>query len=311
MTIMTPGKTFRARSYFMLLCGGIVVLLLGSAHAADNNRAATSAAAPKYTQGLLWKIETPGQRSSYIFGTIHTDDARVIELPQPVKTAFNRADSFIMEVLADAEGLAAIAAGMVYDGDQTLAATIGPKLYAETRQALADRGLPPTAIEKQKPWVAVMLLSMPPPTTGQFLDLLLYRRAVEQKKPAYGLETAAEQIEVFDGLMLPDQIALLKETLRARHHFNKYWEQLIAAYLARDLAALMAVAKKHGLGDARLQRVLEERLLGRRNRIMAARMEPRLKEGNAFVAVGAAHLPGRDGVLQLLERNGHRVTAVY
>ena len=57
--------------------------------------------------------------------------------------------------------------------------------------------------------------------------------------------------------------------------------------------------------------MIQERLLPRRNHLMVKRMIPRLKEGNAFVAVGCAHLPGDEGMVNLLVEQGYKVTRVY
>ena len=62
---------------------------------------------------------------------------------------------------------------------------------------------------------------------------------------------------------------------------------------------------------SRFARVYAERLLDIRNRLMVARMMPRLGEGNALVAVGALHLPGRRGILNLLAEEGYHIARVY
>lgn len=262
--------------------------------------------AGKYTHGLLWKIESPRSAPSYLFGTIHTDDARVLALPAVVAQTLARAASFTTEMAFDADAMSTTVQTMFYTDGRTLADVIGPALYAETRQALLEHGQSSEGIERQKPWVAVLMLSMPRPG-GLFLDMALQMQAVQQQKPVHGLETTAEQLAVFDDLALDDQIELLRHTLSVRQHFAAQFEELTRAWLARDLARLMALMDQDA-PDARLAKLLIERLFTQRNERMARRMEPRLSDGNAFIAVGAGHLPG---VLALLEARGHRVTPVY
>jgi uncharacterized protein YbaP (TraB family) len=65
------------------------------------------------------------------------------------------------------------------------------------------------------------------------------------------------------------------------------------------------------IGDQRLADDLQRRLIRDRNRLMAERMQPYLEQGRAFVAVGALHLPGADGLLQLLQQRGYALQVVY
>lgn len=265
----------------------------------------------QYTRGLLWRVESSGRAPSYLFGTIHSSDPRVLALPTPVKQAFERSASFTMEMVTDGSALVAMAETMFLGDGQTLKQLTGEALYAEIRDALAARGLPDFGLEKQKPWVVLMTLSTPPSRGGMFLDLALQLQATMAGKPVHGLESMGEQLAVFDELPVEDQVALLRETVKAQRESEAQLEALTRAYLTRDLAELMATVERFRPGDARLYNTLMQRLLDDRNRRMAERMEARLAEGDAFIAVGAAHLPGRDGLLALLASRGYRLTAVY
>ena len=310
---MTGPHTF-LKYLFTLFCA--LLFTSGTALAATATNADVSAqakppAAVKYAKGLLWKIEASGARPSYLFGTIHSEDKRVTVLPEPVVKAFDASGRFIMEAIIDGEGLVQMAEAMYFSDGRTLEQVAGKELYAESVKALAARGIPPLDVEKQKPWAVMMALSMPPPKTGEFLDLILQERATRQNKSVSGLETIQEQLAVFDELPLPDQVALLKEAVQEQDRFEKDLEEMIEAYLARDLAALADAGVKHKPDDDRLFRSVMDRLLTRRNTRMATRLGPILKDGGAFIAVGAAHLPGESGLLNLLAKAGYRVTPVY
>lgn len=307
---MSPlNCAFGAPCRALLLC----LAVLGYAPVAADNTAATTASASweKYTRGLLWRVAAPGAPPSYLFGTLHTDDPRVTTLPAEIRAAFDRAHSFTMEMVADDAAFATMATLMFFDDGRTLPALLGEALYGETRRILKQEGLPHEGIERQKPWVIVVLLSAPRPRHGLFLDLELQAQAQAQSKPIYGLETIAEQLSVFNDLPMPDQIALLKGTLQMHDQARAQLEELTLAYLARDLRRIMSIAQQHRPADSRLHAALMQRLLKDRNVRMAERMRARLNHGNAFIAVGAAHLPGPDGLLYLLERGGYRISAVY
>jgi uncharacterized protein YbaP (TraB family) len=310
----TTGPHSLLKYLFTLFCA--LLFTSGTALAATATNAGVAAlskplAAAKYTKGLLWKIEAPGAKSNYLFGTIHSEDKRVTALPEPVIKALDASSRFTMEAIIDGDGIVYMAEAMYFSDDRTLEQVVGKKLYAESVKILAARGIPTQGVEKQKPWAVMMALSMPPPKTGEYLDFILQERATRQNKPVSGLETIQEQLAVFDELPLPDQVALLREAVQEQDKFEKELEEMIGAYLARDIAALAEAGTKHKPEDDRLYRSVMDRLLTQRNTRMAARMGPILKDGGAFVAVGAAHLPGESGLLNLLEKAGYRVTPVY
>jgi uncharacterized protein YbaP (TraB family) len=291
--------------------GGIAShAVFGADAARDACTPSDRSATCRYQKGVLWKLERSGSNPSYLFGTIHVADRRVTDLPPIVRDTFNSARSFTMELLIDGSGLAQMAETMFFTDGRTLEAAIGAQRYAAVQRLFAERGLPQTDLQRQKPWVIVMMLSSPRPG-GIALDLQLQLDAMQQQKPTHGLETLAEQLAVFNELALDDQLALLDATLRQAPKLDAMIESMVQAYLARDLARVMAIMDSSALEDRRLQETVMARLVTTRNQRMFERMRPRLDEGSAFIAVGAAHLAGRGGLLPLLEQAGWRVTPVY
>lgn len=134
------------------------------------------------------------------------------------------------------------------------------------------------------------------------------QRAAARGLPIYGLERIDEQIAVYDRLSLDQQIALLEAAVAENPRIDCWWEEVIKpAWLARDTATLHALMPRTIAGDD----VLWRRLIVERNARMVERMEPRLREGDALIAVGAAHLPGERGILALLEARGYRIDRVF
>lgn len=262
-------------------------------------------------RGLLWKIERENQKASYLFGTIHLADPRVTNLPAPVRSVFDAADSLVVEVVPDMESMARLTQLMRFNDGGTLTKAVGARTVADARAALAKRGIPLTDIDSLKPWAITLMLLTPDLNGALPLDLLLQTRASERGIVVTGLETMDEQIAVFDGLSLDDQRDLLDATLRDQAEVAGRTEALIRAYLARDLEALQALADADRLANPTLHATVMRRLLMERNRRMVKRMQSRLRRGNAFIAVGAAHLPGPQGLVELLEREGYRLSAVY
>lgn len=268
--------------------------------------------AENFKRGLLWKIETKGVAPSYLFGTFHTNDPRITTLPCPVEEVFGRTASYTMEVIANGAGISSMAEAMYFSDGKKLKDVIGDTLYQETLRAIRTGEVTTgVTIDHMKPWAVMMMLSSPRSGSGLFLDLALQLRAIFRDKPTYGLESMQEQIAVFNGMSLEDQIVLLRDAVQSKQRPQDAVEEIAQAYLKRDLAALQALNEKYKPQDARVYNTVMDRLLVQRNINMATRMRTRLQEGNAFIAVGALHLPGDTGLLRLLRDAGYRVTRVY
>ena len=262
-------------------------------------------------RGLLWKVEGKNQKPSYLFGTIHIADPRVTNLPPPVRTVFDAADALLVEVVPDVESMARLTRSMRFSDGRTLTQVIGAPMVADAQAALTKRGIPLVEIESLKPWAIALMLLTPDLNGALPLDLALQTRASERGVTVAGLETMDEQIAVFDDLSFDDQRVLLEATLRDQAAIAGRTEALTQAYLDRDLVKLQALSDADELDDPKLHARVTRRLLTERNRRMVDRMQSRLRRGNAFIAVGAAHLPGPQGLIRLLESEGYRLSAVY
>lgn len=267
-------------------------------------------------QGLLWKIE-PGstggkQKTSYLFGTMHSEHIAIVTLPEPVRDAFMQADRVILEVVLDSPTLASLNDLMQISDGPDLPTQIGQPLYRQTAQAVAQQGMPEHVLRTMKPWAAAMTLMVPKANTGLFLDRVLYLEALAKGKPVSGLESAAEQMQVFEQMSKPDQITLLQQAVEAFPQLDEMFAAMRAAYLKRDLKALVKLTDDgmQGANSEFVQR-FKDRVIGQRNQRMLQRLQQPLQAGGAFVAVGALHLPNRDGLLTLLRQQGYKVTPIY
>jgi uncharacterized protein len=271
-----------------------------------------AAAASGFTRGLLFEVSGAGPAPSYLFGTIHSDDPRVLTLPERVQTGFDLADGFVMEAIPDPEAVEKARRVMVFGDGRRLSAILPMDLYRQVVEVAASRGLTTAAIEPLKPWALVTLLSAPPSRSGEFLDLLLYRTAQEQGKPVAGLETLSEQMAILDGLTEAEQIALLRETLATIGELGEVQTRLVAAYVRRDLDSLTQLnAMYRRWGSPDLAERVQELAIDERNARMAERLRPLLEQGGRFIAIGALHLPGPKGVLQRLADAGLAVRMLY
>lgn len=262
--------------------------------------------------GLLWEVSKPAIAASHLFGTIHSEAPEVTQLDGPVQAVFESAHSVVLEVLLDTGAMQYSSGAMLLLDGRTLPGIIGAGLFSEAARAASSRGIPEPVLEHMKPWAVAVTLSMPLPETGQVLDRVLYEAALQANKPVHGLESIREQLDVFDTLPEADQILLLRDALENFPELDALHAELLQAYKRRDLGALLAINEASlETGDRQLADAFQRRLIGDRNRLMVERMQPYLEQGRAFVAVGALHLPGPDGLLQLLQQRGYSVRAVY
>jgi uncharacterized protein YbaP (TraB family) len=266
-----------------------------------------------YGKGLLWQIEKAGSAPSYLFGTIHSEDPRVLELPEAVSERLQAATSFSLEIQLDSSLTELFMERMFLPEGKKLARLIGTEAFLQTFQALSEHGLPFEVVSRLQPWAATLFLSTPPVKTGQYLDLILYERAKSSGKALHGLETADEQLAIFESFSTQDQIKILKETLKNQDGIKETLEATHILYLQRDLAGLQELMDKQvrASKEKKLNQKFMKRLVDDRNRRMAERMQPRLQEGNAFIAVGALHLPGTKGILKILEKQGYTLSLLY
>lgn len=265
----------------------------------------------KYEKGLLWKIRST-DATSYIFGTMHSEHPAVVELPEQVQNAFSQVDRVVLEIVLDRATIARLSeATRIADGPE-LPSLLGSALYNQVSSAMADYGIPRHALKDMKPWAVATTLLTPKTNTGLFLDRVLYLGALAKGKPVIGLETADEQMAAFDDMPTDMQVALVRDSLALVPRLDGLYAEMRARYIARDLAGLMELNESLlDESDAELANTFMQKIVVDRNHRMAERLEPWLESGTTFVAVGALHLPGKEGLLNLLAEEGYDVEAVY
>ena len=269
-------------------------------------------------KGLLWKVERDGVAPSWVFGTMHVSDERVTALPKPLEEVLTKVDSLSLELIFH---------DRMNDGDdesrtlgdgRRLKDIIGPRMFSKIVARLGGGRHVAAEVNKLKPWAVALNLgpqSSEPRRRAQgmvFLDHLLQYIAAERGARVFALETFAEQMQIFDGIPMRQQVAMLRHALRESGTGKQASEAMIKNYLAQDMQAIHETSiGRLRRQDPEFARIYTERLLYLRNRLMVARMQPRLGEGNALVAVGALHLPGRRGILNLLAQEGYHIARVY
>jgi uncharacterized protein len=276
-------------------------------------------------KGLLWKIEKNGTAPSYLFGTMHVTDPRVTHLSSAARRAFDASETVVIEtteVLDQAKMMAAITQNpeltMFTDGT-TLTSLMSPQDADIVVKALETRGIPSVSVAKMKPWMLSAMVALPAcelarkASGAPVLDVKLAEQAKASGKALEGLETVAGQLEAMALLPMDFHISGLVETLRLGDRIYDVIETMITLYLRGETGMfwpLFRAALPGEEADHSGYAAFEETMIDARNKVMAEHARPFLDRGKAFIAVGALHLPGSDGLVEILRRDGYRVGAV-
>ncbi len=263
-------------------------------------------------QGLLYQFQKPGGEVHYLFGTMHATDPRVLEILEHIEESLAKSSQLVMEMVPDISAMLSSGASMMLPDGQTLQQLLGDELYAKVLAAVTDKGLTDAILQHFKPWAVAVTISIPE-LQGAFLDQRIYQLALANGQAVYGLETAAEQLAIFDGLDQSLQVKMLQETLQQLPEFPAMFDSMVNAYIARDLAALQQLTLEYELSssDEALADWFRQELIEKRNIRMAERLEKLLEQGTSFVAVGALHLVDDSGLIKALQRAGYQVNPIY
>ncbi|WP_018012724.1 TraB/GumN family protein [Sinorhizobium medicae] len=288
------------------------------------------AAAIPNGKGLLWRIEDPaaqgqGRAPSFLLGTMHVSDPRVLAMPGGAAQAFAKARTVIVESDEIIDQNRATAAIMMrpdltmFTGDKTINDFLKPEDLALLEGGLKARGIPLPLVTRMKPWMIASFVALPAcefsrkAAGASFLDKKLAEDAVREGKTLKGLETLVEQLAAMDSLPVELHLKALIETLALGKTIDDVFTTTTDLYLSGETGTIMPMMKLVSAGlspnDAGYAE-FEQRIVVDRNRIMADRAGPILRDGGAFMAVGALHLPGKEGLVELLRQEGFKVTRV-
>lgn len=264
----------------------------------------------EYVDALLWKVSKGDQAPSYIFGTIHVSDIRVLKIPDKVMMAINESSRFAMETIPEFGDLMRLEKLMFYEGNFKLSDHLDSNRFEQTVEILKRYNMSDEAIARMKPWAAYLTMNYPI-NNNMPLDMVLLEMAKQQDKEILGLENLNEQLSAFTSLDVQEQVQILLDTLCNYDLVLKGFEEMITLYVNRNLRGLYAFSLRYSFAEDEIyERLFEQLLIDRNHKMVKSMLQP-LKQGNTFVAIGALHLSGQEGVLALLNRAGYRIEAVY
>ncbi|HEB62642.1 MAG TPA: TraB/GumN family protein [Bacteroidetes bacterium] len=264
---------------------------------------------------LLWKIESDEfQHPSYIFGTIHIIDSAEYFLPSGFQKAFDKTENVVFEIdmkkMNDPATLMNLLPKIMMRGDTSLKDLLSKEDYSVLQENFKKSGIPLFLFEKVKPLFLTMFTEgdIAPGSiqSGKYksYEMEIMDMAKEQNKSTGGLETIEYQVSVLDSIPYKEQAKMLMESINAGEEGKSQMKELVDQYKQQNINALHQSIKSDDISR------YEKILLNNRNQNWIPVIKKYMSKKPTFFAVGAGHLGGKDGVINLLRKKGFKVTPV-
>lgn len=296
------------KKIYLFLFSFIASLMFGS-----EVSQAQSAPAPEPKSALLYRIEGKGlKKPSYLFGTIHLICPKDMFNADGMKAYIDQTNQLMLEMDLDDPAVikTVMEASLLKDG-KTVKELLKPEEYTKLDEVYKTYlGMSFDVLSTYKPMISGAALLMSPKILGcappQIYDNSLAQGAALKKMSVIGLETADEQIAVIDSQPMAEQLKGLNELANNPQKSIDSFSKLYKLYLSQDSDALHTLSvselKEPGMSQAKL--------LDDRNIRWIPNIETTIAATPTFIAVGAAHLGGKNGVVSLLRAKGYKLTPI-
>lgn len=265
-------------------------------------------------KALLWEISGNNlEKASYLFGTIHLACEGDVELRPEIQAAFDASENLILEMAMDDPALMTkmMQASISTDG-KTISEKLGKDLAVKVDLLLLEKmgtGLNSFDQLNLPTFSAQMsLLSLDCPMALGY-DMMLTLEAQRLKKEIVGLESIEKQIEILFAQSDEEAIQTIQYIVDNLDEFILETQQLIELYKQQNIQEMYNFTKR-AFDDPKYPSGNIEKFLDERNQNWIPIIEKHIQSRPSFIAVGAAHLAGEQGVIQLLRNQGFTVTAL-
>lgn len=276
---------------------------------------------------LLWKVEKGEDNPvSYLFGTMHVTDDRLLDVPDEVLDALNGAEIVALENLdvldrsVAKQRMREMPELWKFEDGESLRDYMNEEDLETLRTAARSFKLGFFKILKYRPWMVMSMIStsrcetVRKKTGKPFLDKAIGDRAQRINADLVGLESLREQLSAMNAMPMKSQVAYLVGTARLAQQSDDSLETMIQLYLQRKIGAIQPMASYYSSANKTLKTAysaFQTHLIDKRNLVMRDRSLPLFEKGSSFIAVGALHLPGEMGLVNLIRQAGYTVTAVW
>jgi uncharacterized protein len=270
----------------------------------------SSAVQAQLEKSLLWEISGNGLAApSYLYGTMHVGDKRAHEFSDATLAAFKQARAFAGELNMEEVDQLAVLNLMKLDSGKQLPALFTAEEWSKIVAYCKEKvRIDPNDFKDYNIFFLYSLIAQSQfkNQKGQAVDLYFFSEAKKSGKKLLGLEKVEEQISAINSMSIEEQKKMLLEAVEGKNGSPKSdMKKMMKFYGKGDLEGLLRISEEADMGSN-----FETAFITDRNRRMADRMVPMMEAGSTFVAIGALHLPGDEGVIALLREKGYVVKAV-
>ena len=262
---------------------------------------------------MLFRVRGPNGACVFLLGSVHLLSAEAGKLPPAVDSAFERAKTVAFETSFDSLQLRAMEmmTRARYQNGATLRSSLSPAGAARLDTVLKSYGLTVEQVNGFKPWFVSMLLMQTVMQRAHFeakygVDMQLNARAHTANKSIVGLESVEMQLGMFDSLSPAEQESMVLKS-NGPDSSSRVLMKIKDAWTTGDVAALDALLNE-GLKDVP---TIFAKLVSDRNAAWIPKIEQMVKTGDdALIVVGAGHLVGKNGVVEMLRAKGYKVDQI-
>jgi hypothetical protein len=295
---------FTARLKRLAICLTVVFVLLVFS--------STLCAQGRTGKSCLFKVTAPGS-TVYLLGSIHFMRGTSYPLKETIERAFAASSNAVFEVnmaeMDSPDTQVMMLSRSVFTDGNTLGKSLSPAIYRSLGEKVGEFGLDVKILDSFKPWsVAMTLIGLKLNQMGfdpaKGIDRYFYAKAQAAGKRTLGLETMGYQIGLFDNLSLREQELLVEQTLNDFDTMESEMGEMLRSWTNGDVGNLENMLLKSFVDYPELY----QKFLVRRNRNWLSQIEGFLgQKKDSFVVIGAGHLLGQDGLVNLLRRKGYKV----
>ena len=260
---------------------------------------------------LLWEVKSKdGKSLSYLYGTMHLMDAKLFYFPKKLEKLLLKSDFLCMEIanINDSD----LSPDALFLTDESLSDYFNTEqmdsIYRWAEQSmLMNKEQFLTNFNKAKPFLLMQfLLQSSLPENSKSYEKEFENLAIKNKIATTGLESVTEQLNLFTSFNKKVQTEMVMSSLREEAEAKNSFEQMQQIYLTQNLDNLYTFMKKESDSPIANSRVFLEN----RNQNWIPQMEKMMENKSVFFAVGAAHLAGPEGVIELLIKKGYTLTPI-
>lgn len=258
-----------------------------------------------FSKNFLWEVKS-NTTTIYLLGSIHVGKEGTFPLNSEIENAFDKSKNLVVEVDIDSVNPMSLMQYMVFQDTNTLESSLKPEVYNKLVKMFDEIGLPPLVYSKLKPWAAVMMaqqfsMKSDGVTAENGIDKYFMGKA-RGKKNVISLETAEYQMSILEEF---DKISneFVEYSLKDLKENSNQVDEMFKAWRNGDDAGIEKIINSE-VEDFPSYKSIMEKLLYKRNINMSTKITEWLKGTDTFfVVVGAGHLVGERGIVNLLKKS--------